>query len=218
MEPVCGLTVWLTGLSGAGKTTLAGLLFQRLSEARIKAEVLDGDVVRKRLWPELGFSRKDRDENVRRLGVLCEMLSRSGSVVIVAAISPYRAAREELRSRLLNFVEVYVKCSLSVLVARDVKGLYKRALAGDIPSFTGVSDPYEPPLCPEVVVSSESENAQASTERILAALVSLGFIQGERPVSPVIDQGSSSESDHCSPLSDQEIGAKRSWFLDCARR
>src|SRR5581483_4432000 len=150
-----GFTVWLTGLSGAGKSTIARLLECRLRDCGAKVEVLDGDVVRTHLCKDLGFSRDDRDENIRRIGFVCELLSRNGVVAIAAVISPYRAVREEVRSRIPHFVEIHMQCPLEVLVERDVKGLYKRALAGEIEHFTGISDPYEPPLAPELTIHSD---------------------------------------------------------------
>jgi adenylyl-sulfate kinase len=171
-----GFTLWFTGLSGAGKSTISGIIEKRLREADAKIEVLDGDVVRENLSKGLGFSKEDRDINIRRIGFVCELLTRNGVIAMVAAISPYRAVREEIRSRIANFVEVYVECPLEVVAARDVKGLYKRAIAGEIPQFTGVSDPYEPPLHPEVVVPSDRENPEQSANRVWATLEELGLI------------------------------------------
>jgi adenylyl-sulfate kinase len=169
----------LTGLSGAGKSTTARLLERRLREIGAKVEVLDGDVVRTHLSKGLGFSKEDRDENIRRIGFVCELLSRNGVIAIVAAISPYRAVRDEVRSRIPNFVEVHLDCPLEVLVERDVKGLYKRALAGEIEHFTGVSDPYEAPVAPEVRISSDRESPEQSVERIWATLEQLGLVFGD---------------------------------------
>ncbi|MBZ5591106.1 MAG: adenylyl-sulfate kinase [Acidobacteriia bacterium] len=171
-----GFTLWFTGLSGAGKSTISGIIEKRLREAGAKIEVLDGDVVRENLSKGLGFSKEDRDTNIRRIGFVCELLSRNGVIAMVAAISPYRAVREEVRSRIRNFIEVYVECPLEVVAGRDVKGLYKKAIAGEIPQFTGVSDPYEPPLNPEVVVHSDSENPEESANRVWAKLEELGLI------------------------------------------
>jgi adenylyl-sulfate kinase len=171
-----GFTVWFTGMSGAGKSTISLLLEQRLRASGAKVEVLDGDVVRTYLSKGLGFSKEDRDENIRRIGFVCELLSRNGVIAIAAAISPYRAVREEVRARIANFIEVYVHCPLEVLAGRDVKGLYKKALAGEIAQFTGVSDPYEPPLAPEVTVDSSTETPEQSLERIWSALENLGLI------------------------------------------
>jgi adenylyl-sulfate kinase len=172
-----GFTVWLTGLSGAGKTTTARLLETRLREAGMRVEVLDGDVVRKHLSKDLGFSKDDRDENIRRIGFVCELLSRNGVAAIVAAISPYREARNDVRRRIQNFVEIHVQCPIEVLMERDVKGLHKRALAGEISHFTGVSDPYEPPLAPEAVIDSAHETAEESTEIIWRVLALRGLIR-----------------------------------------
>src|SRR6185312_9070952 len=175
-----GFTLWFTGLSGAGKSTISGLLEQRLRDAGAKVEVLDGDVVRTHLSKGLSFSKEDRDENVRRIGWVCEVLSRHGVIAMAAAISPYRAIREEVRARIPNFVEVYVECPIEVLAERDVKGLYKKALAGEIPHFTGVSDPYEPPLAPEVTVNSSKETPEESVQRIWATLERLGLVSFDR--------------------------------------
>jgi adenylyl-sulfate kinase len=171
-----GCTVWLTGLSGAGKSTISRSLEEQLRARKARVEVLDGDCVRTWLSKGLGFSREDRDENIRRIGFVCELLSRNGVIAIAAAISPYRSAREEVRSRIRNFLEVYVGCPMDVLVQRDVKGLYKKALAGEISHFTGISDPYEPPVNPEVVVDSSTETPEESVAKILAVLEKLGFI------------------------------------------
>jgi adenylyl-sulfate kinase len=171
-----GFTLWFTGMSGAGKSTISRALELRLRERGARVEVLDGDVVRTHLSKGLGFSKEDRDENIRRIGFVCELLSRNGVIAVAAAISPYRAVREEVRARIPNFVEVYVECPVEVLAERDVKGLYKRALAGEIPHFTGISDPYEPPLNPEVTVNSSSETAEQSVEKIWATLERLGLV------------------------------------------
>jgi adenylyl-sulfate kinase len=175
-----GFTLWFTGMSGAGKSTITGIIEQRLRALGAKVEVLDGDVVRTHLSKGLGFSKQDRDENVRRIGFVAELLSRHGVIAIVAAISPYRAVREEVRARIANFVEVHVECPIEVLAERDVKGLYKRALAGEIPNFTGVSDPYEPPAAPEVVVNSSQETPEESAARIWATLEHLGLVSFDR--------------------------------------
>ena len=176
-----GFVLWFTGLSGAGKSTISGLIETRLRAAGAAVEVLDGDIVRTHLSKGLGFSKEDRDINVRRIGFVSELLARHGVIVIVAAISPYRAVREEVRSTIPNFVEVYVECPIEVLAERDVKGLYKKALAGEIPHFTGVSDPYEPPLDPEVTVDSSRETPEESAAKIWATLEHLGLISFDRP-------------------------------------
>ena len=175
-----GFTLWFTGLSGAGKTTLTNELVPHLKAHGVKVEVLDGDEVRTNLSKGLGFSKEDRDTNIRRIGYVARLLSRNGVGVIAAAISPYRAIRDEVRASVeaegARFVEVYVQASLDTLVARDVKGLYKKALAGEIKEFTGVSDPYEAPLQPEVLVSSDTQTVAESAARILAKLAELGLI------------------------------------------
>lgn len=171
-----GFTLWFTGLSGAGKSTISEILGRRLREGGAKVELLDGDIVRTHLSKGLGFSKEDRDLNIRRIGFVCELLSRNGVIALAAVISPYRAVREEVRSRIPNFVEVYVECPIRVLAERDVKGLYKRALAGEIDNFTGISDPYEAPLHPEVTVNSSRETPAQSADKIWDTLEQLGLI------------------------------------------
>ena len=169
-----GFTVWFTGLSGAGKTTLAEALAKEMGERGLKLEVLDGDEVRTNLSKGLGFSKEDRDTNIRRIGYVSRLLARNGAGVIAAAISPYREVRNEVRRSIeaegAGFIEVFVKCPIDVLAERDVKGLYKKALAGEIKEFTGVSDPYEEPLAPEVVVETDRETVAQSTAKILTEL------------------------------------------------
>ena len=175
-----GFTLWFTGMSGAGKSTIAALLAMRLRARGAKVEVLDGDEVRTYLSKGIGFTKEDRDENIRRIGYVCELLSRNGVIAIAAAISPYRAVRDEVRARIPNFVEVYVECPVETLARRDVKGLYKQALAGEIAQFTGVSDPYEPPLGPEVTVNSAEQTPPESAGLIWATLEHLGLIRFDR--------------------------------------
>jgi len=174
---VAGFTVWLTGLSGAGKSTLATAVAHELRRDAVRVETLDGDEVRQNLSKGLGFSREDRDTNIRRIGYVAKLLTRNGVVVISAAISPYRAVRDEVRREVGAFVEVYVKASLEECVRRDTKGLYARALAGEIAQFTGVSDPYEEPLAPELVVDTEREDVATSAVRVIDRLVELGYLR-----------------------------------------
>jgi adenylyl-sulfate kinase len=171
-----GFTLWFTGLSGAGKSTLATAIEPLLSERGCKVEVLDGDVVRTNLSKGLGFSKEDRDTNIRRIGLVAQLLTRNDVAVITAAISPYRDVRRECREMVGNFVEVFVKCPVSVCAERDVKGLYKKAMAGEIPHFTGVSDPYEEPENAEVVVETDNESVDESVAKILAKLEELGYL------------------------------------------
>jgi sulfate adenylyltransferase/3'-phosphoadenosine 5'-phosphosulfate synthase len=171
-----GFTIWLTGLSGAGKSTLARSLETALRERQRHVEVLDGDEVRENLSKGLGFSKEDRDTNIRRIAYVARLIGRSGGVAITAAISPYRSVRDEARGQIGRFVEVYVRCPLDVLVQRDTKGLYAKALRGEIPQFTGVSDPYEEPLAAEVVVDTSVETLQESTAKVLHALEGLGYL------------------------------------------
>src|SRR6185295_4155925 len=181
-----GFTLWMTGLSGAGKTTLTTQLVGELRNHGLSIEVLDGDEVRTNLSKGLGFSKEDRDTNIRRIGYVSRLLSRNGVGVITAAISPYRAIRDEVRRSIeadgALFIEVYVQCPIAVLAERDVKGLYKKALAGEIKEFTGVSDPYEEPLNPEVIVKTDSESIEESANRIIGALEARGLLRREQLV------------------------------------
>jgi adenylyl-sulfate kinase len=172
-----GCTVWFTGLSGAGKSTLSEIIDKELRGRGMRVEVLDGDVIRTNLSKGLGFSKEDRDTNIRRIGWVCEVLTRNGVVAIAAAISPYHEIRDELRGKIGRFVEVYVEAPISVLAERDVKGLYKKALAGEIKHFTGVDDPYEAPVNPEVTCHSDgSETPQQSAAKIIRKLEELGYV------------------------------------------
>ena len=157
-----GFTIWFTGLSGSGKTTLSKMLESELRRRGIqKVELLDGDVIRTHLSKGLGFSKEDRDANIKRIGFVCKLLSRNGVVAIAAAISPYREARDFNRKEIGDFVEVYCKCPLEICIRRDVKGLYRKALAGEIKNYTGVDDPYEEPLKPEVILETDREDTRA---------------------------------------------------------
>jgi adenylyl-sulfate kinase len=185
-----GFTLWFTGLSGAGKSTLANAVAEALAGSGRRIEVLDGDEVRTNLSKGLGFSREDRDTNIRRIGFVARLLSRNGVVAITAAISPYRDTRDEVRrAHEARFVEVYVECPLEALVKRDVKGLYAKALRNEIAHFTGVSDPYEPPSNPEVVVRSDQESVDESLSRILGVLATRGLVDSAvlagLPAAPV---------------------------------
>ena len=171
-----GFTLWFTGLSGAGKTTISDIVERALRERGLQVEVLDGDVVRTHLSKDLGFSKEDRDENIRRIGYICQYFTATDRVPIAAFISPYRAVRDEVRGKVGRFVEVYVEAPLETLVERDVKGLYKKALAGEIKNFTGVSDPYEPPLNPELTVRTAEETPEESAARVLGVLEKLGYV------------------------------------------
>jgi len=172
-----GFTIWFTGLSGAGKTTISDAIEPVLRERGItKIEKLDGDVVRTHLSKGLGFSKEDRDTNIRRIGWVAQVLTRNGVCVLASAISPYRDIRAENRRDIGNYVEVYVKCSIPELTRRDVKGLYEKALKGEIPNFTGISDPYEEPLDAAVVVDTEVEELEESVAKVLAKLEELGYL------------------------------------------
>lgn len=171
-----GFVVWFTGLSGAGKSTLGSLLASALRGRGVHVEVLDGDEVRTHLSKGLTFSREDRDTNIRRIGFVAKLLARSGACAITAAISPFRAIRDEQRAQIDRFVEVYCQSSIEALAARDPKGLYRKAMAGEIKGFTGIDDPYEEPLQPEVIVCTDRESKEESLAKILAKLEELGYI------------------------------------------
>ena len=172
-----GFAIWLTGLSGAGKSTIAERLVTRLRAGGDSVELLDGDFVRTNLSQGLGFSREDRDINIRRIGFVAELLTRNGVIVVVAAISPYRDAREDVKRKIPRFIEVHVDCAIEVLTARDTKGLYKRALAGEIGNFTGISDPYEPPLNPSIVIHTDRESIEEAVENIWRELEAREFLR-----------------------------------------
>lgn len=169
-------TLWFTGMSGAGKSTLSARVAEELRARGQKVEVLDGDEVREHMSKGLGFTKADRDTNVKRIGYVCKLLSRNGVWAVSAAISPYRDTREHLRRDIGRFIEVYVECSLEKLAERDVKGLYKKALAGEIDHFTGISDPYEPPTHPEITVNSERQTVEESFSAIMDDLERRGLI------------------------------------------
>ncbi len=182
-----GFTLWFTGLPCSGKSTLAKRVEEILLERGMNVEVLDGDEVRKNLTKGLGYSKEDRDTNIRRIGWVCKLLSRNGAVAIAAAISPYAEIRNEVRASVDRFVEVYVKAQMESLIERDVKGMYKKAIAGEIKNFTGVDDPYEPPEKPEVIVDTDKETVEESTDKIIRTLEMLGYIptvEGGNEYSP----------------------------------
>lgn len=167
-----GLTIWFTGLSSAGKTTISHAVRQYLCARGHKVEWLDGDVVRQHLSKGLGFTKEDRDENIRRIGFVAELLTRNGVIVLVSAISPYRAIRDEMRARIGNFIEVYVHAPLEICQQRDLKGIYQRARTGQLRHVTGVDDPYEPPLDPEVVCDTSRETPEQSIAKVLESIES----------------------------------------------
>ena len=171
-----GFVIWFTGMSGAGKSTISDQLEPALKARGLKVEMLDGDVVRTHLSKGLGFSKEDRDENIRRIGFVAHLLQRNGVAVVCSAISPYREIRDENRKMIGDFIEVFAKCPIEVLEERDVKGLYAKARAGEIKNFTGLSDPYEEPLNPEVVVETSKETVEESMNKILAKLEEMGYL------------------------------------------
>ncbi len=171
-----GVTVWFTGLSGAGKTTISQGVEKELRSRGYQLEVLDGDIVRQNLTKGLGFSKEDRDENIRRIGFVSHLLTRNGVIVLVSAIAPYREIREEVRHRIEDFVQVYVNAPLEVCEERDVKGLYKKARAGEIKNFTGIDDPYEAPLQPDIECSTQEESESESIAKVLQYLKDKGYI------------------------------------------
>ena len=172
-----GCVIWFTGLSGSGKTTIAHKVEEILEEAGVPIEILDGDVVRENLSKGLGFSKEDRDTNIRRIAFVAHLLQRNGTFVITAAISPYRDIRDEARAMIKDFVEVYADAPIEVCEERDVKGLYKKARAGEIKGFTGVDDPYEAPENPEVVCDTATETVEQSAQKVIDKLVELKFIE-----------------------------------------
>jgi len=171
-----GVTVWFTGLSGSGKTALALRLEEELRGRGLKVERLDGDIVRQSLTRDLGFSKEDRDKNIERVGFVAKLLTRNGVAVLCSFISPYREVRAKVREEVGHFVEVYCFAPLEALIARDVKGLYQKAIAGQIEGFTGISDPYEPPENPEVMINSGTETIEESLALILTKLEELGYV------------------------------------------
>ncbi len=199
-------TIWLTGLSGAGKTTITNALLPLLRAHKCKVEVLDGDAVRTNLSKGLGFSREDRDTNIRRIGFVCHLLTRNGVFAIAAAISPYKAVRHENRALIKDFVEVYVKASLGTCIRRDVKGLYQKALAGEIKEFTGVSDPYEPPDDPEVICDTEKETPGESAQKIVHKLEQLGYLLPTLGLSDHEDGAYSNEDEELARRELAELG------------
>ncbi|NIV42763.1 MAG: adenylyl-sulfate kinase [Candidatus Dadabacteria bacterium] len=171
-----GFTVWFTGLPSSGKSTLAKVLRDEIENKGKHVEILDGDEVRLRLSKGLGFSKEDRDENIRRISYVARIITRCGAVAITCAISPYRDIRLEARNEIENFVEVFVDCDIEECIRRDVKGLYKKALSGEIKNFTGISDPYEKPESPEITVNTSSETIEQSVKKIVAGLKELGYM------------------------------------------
>ena len=176
-----GQVIWLTGLSGAGKTTLARALRSELTALGYRVETLDGDEVRENLSRGLTFSKEDRETNVRRIGFVARLLARNGVIVLASAISPYRQSRDDVRRSVesdgAQFIEVFVRCPLQVLIRRDVKGLYERALRGEVKNFTGITDPYEPPLAPDVEVDSSVEAVEESAALVFARVIESGVIE-----------------------------------------
>jgi adenylylsulfate kinase len=171
-----GFTAWFTGLPCSGKTTVADAVADVLKDRGYRVERLDGDIVRKDLTSDLGFSKEDRDENIKRVTFVAKLLSRNGVVVLATFVSPYRERRKKTREEIENFVEVFVKCPVDVCIERDVKGMYKKALAGEITGFTGIDDPYEEPENPEVILNADKETLEESVHKVLDSLQRLGYI------------------------------------------
>ena len=171
-----GVTLWFTGLSGAGKTTITQALAEKLRSLDCKLEILDGDIVRQNLTKGLGFSKEDRDENIRRIGFVSHLLTRNGVIVLVSAISPYREIRQEVKQKIGDFLEVFVNAPLNVCEDRDVKGLYKRARAGEIKGFTGIDDPYEAPLNPDIECRTDLEELSESVDKVISKMKESGYL------------------------------------------
>ena len=171
-----GVTLWFTGLSGAGKTTISQVVAEKIKSQNRNVEILDGDIVRLNLTKGLGFSKEDRDENIRRIGFVSNLLTRNGVIVVVSAISPYREIRDEVRQKIGDFIEIFVNAPLDVCEGRDVKGLYARARAGEIKQFTGIDDPYEAPLNPEIECRTDKETLDESVAKVMDKLKELGYL------------------------------------------
>ncbi len=172
-----GFTLWFTGLPCSGKTAVADKVAEALRERGMKVERLDGDIVRKSLTRDLGFSKEDRNENIRRVTFVAKLLTRNGVAVLTSFISPYREIRDEARQEIGNFIEVYVKCPVEVCIERDTKGMYEKAMKGEIKEFTGISDPYEEPLNPEILLESDKETLEESTNKVIQRLNDLGYLE-----------------------------------------
>ncbi|MCK5706716.1 MAG: adenylyl-sulfate kinase [Candidatus Aureabacteria bacterium] len=180
-----GFTVWFIGLSGSGKTTIAQILYRRLKKENYKVEMLDDDIIRTNLSKGLGFSKEDRDENIKRVGFVCEVLTRNGVIALSVCISPYKEARELNRKRIGSFVEVYTKCTIEECIKRDPKGNYKKALAGEIKNYTGIDDPYEEPVNPEIILETDKETPEQSAEKLLNKLKELHYLEDlAKEISP----------------------------------
>ena len=171
-----GFTLWFTGLPCSGKSTVADAVAEALRQRELKAERLDADIIRKHLWKELGYSKEDRDENIRRATFLAHLLTRNGIAVLTSFISPYQELRDYARAEIGDFVEIYIKCPVEICIQRDTRGMYKKAIAGEIPNFTGISDPYEEPLNPEILIESDKESLEESVNKVMNRIKELGYI------------------------------------------
>ena len=177
-----GFTLWFTGLPCSGKTTISNIVEKELRKRGLSVESLDGDEVRQHLSSDLGFSKEDRDKHIQRIGFIAKLLSRNGVATLASFVSPYKAIRDHVRSEIENFVEIYVKCPVEVCIQRDVKGMYKKALAGEIKNFTGISDPYEEPLNPELILDADKETPEESAWKVIQKIENLGYI----PITPLV--------------------------------
>jgi len=202
-----GFTIWFTGLPSAGKSTLSRLLHETFDEAGLTAEILDGDEVRQRLTRDLGFTKEDREENIRRIAYVSKLLTRVGAIAIVAAISPYRESRNLARAEIGNFIEVYVECPLQTCMERDVKGLYAKAKRGEIENFTGISDPYEPPANPEISLRTDTEDPMSNLKTILEYLMTYNFISRSSISHILTEEFEGHQKDLV------EISAKTQWAI-----